>query len=73
MWNYRVATKDAEGDSVHCLEHGIVEVYYNKDGEVEDWTDFVDVNGWVSVEELKGTLKLMLEACDKPVFEIKQD
>lgn len=66
MWNYRVASKDA---GTGYIEHGIVEVYYNKEGEAESWTDFVEVNGWGSVGELKDTLKLMLEACDKPVFE----
>lgn len=64
-WNYRVSKKsDKYGDI-----YGIVEVYYDNEGEVTGRSDFIDPNYWDNTEDLKGTLKLMLEAFDKPLFE----
>lgn len=64
-WNYRVSTKTVDG----VVLYGVVEVYYDSDGNANGWTDFVDPNGWEDIDDLKGTLSLMLEAMDKPLFE----
>lgn len=62
-WNYRLA-KNKDGF------YGIVEVYYDKEGEVTGWTqDFIDPNHWEGPEDVKNTLQKMLEAFDKPLFE----
>lgn len=62
-WNYRLA-KNKDGF------YGIVEVYYDKEGEVTAWTqDFIDPNYWEDPEDVKSTLEKMLEAFDKPLFE----
>lgn len=64
-WNYRVSKTHDSGE----ILYGIVEVYYDEEGEVVGWSDFIDPNYWDNPEDLKGTLKLMLEAFDKPLFE----
>lgn len=65
-WNYRVARGFAGGEPYY----GIVEVYYDETGEVTGWSGFIDnPNGWDDVDELKITLKLMLKAFDRPIFE----
>lgn len=65
-WNYHVSKKfDQHADTLY----GIVEVYYDEEGNVVGWSDFIDPNYWTDPEDLKGTLKLMLEAFDKPLFE----
>ena len=62
-WNYRLA-KNKDGF------YGIVEVYYDKEGEVTGWTeDFINPNYWEDSEDVKNTLQKMLEAFDKPLFE----
>ena len=49
--------------------YGIVEVYHDEIHEVTGWSDFTDPNGWDNIDDLEGTLKLMLKAFDRPVFE----
>lgn len=62
-WNYRLAKNKDE-------LYGIVEVYYDKKGEVTGWTqDFIDANYWEDPEDVKNTLQKMLEAFDKPLFD----
>jgi hypothetical protein len=65
-WNYRVAKKVGKDFDVY----GIVEVYYDTDGSVKGWTDFIDPNGWDDISDLKGTLELMLKAFEHPEFEV---
>lgn len=62
-WNYRVA-KDRSGF------YGIVEVYYDEQGKVSSYTDFIDPNYWEDVEDLKFTLEKMLKAFENPVLEV---
>lgn len=75
-WEYRLAEKDVEhnhpisGKNITTL-YGIVEVYYDKCGKVEGWTNFIDPNGWTNVGDLKLTLEKMVVALSKPVFEHK--
>ena len=64
-WNYRVAKKVVNGEP----SYGIVEVYYDDIHEVTGWSDFIDPNGWDNIDDLKGTLNLMLKAFDRPMFE----
>lgn len=62
-WNYRLAKNKDD-------LYGIVEVYYDKGGEVTGWTqDFIDPNYWEDAKSVKNTLQKMLEAFDKPLFE----
>lgn len=64
-WNYRVAKKIVNGEP----SYGIVEVYYGVKQEVMDWSGFIDPNEWDDIDDLKGTLELMLKAFDRPIFE----
>lgn len=62
-WNYRLAKNKDD-------LYGIVEVYYDKEGQVTGWTqDFIDPNYWEDAKGVKNTLQKMLEAFDKPLFE----
>lgn len=61
-WNHRVVKwKDEQW-------FAICEVFYNKGGEVIAHTDAIDVSG-ESIEELRETLKRMLECLDKPAID----
>lgn len=63
-WNYRY-TKQVK----HDVEvYGIVEVYYDDEGNVSGWTDFINPNDWEELSDLKGTLELMLKAFDREEF-----
>lgn len=63
-WNYRVAKKKRDD----VIVYGLVEVYYNDEGEAEGWTDFVSLEGEDELS-LKADLELMLHAFSKPTFE----
>lgn len=63
-WNYRY-TKQVKND---VEVYGIVEVYYDNEGNVNGWTDFIDPNDWEELSDLKGTLELMLKAFDREEF-----
>lgn len=67
-WNYRLASKDNRYGKRFVKEFGILEVYYNDNGEAESIGDFKDPNDWEDIEDLQITLKHMLEASYKPVF-----
>jgi hypothetical protein len=73
-WEFRLARKvvnynhPLKGDISTTL-YGLVEVYYDSEGKVKGWTDFIDPNGWDNVEDLRVTLEKMLKALDKPLFE----
>lgn len=73
-WDFRLAQKwvkynhPLKGEQEICL-YGIVEVYYDEQGKVEGWTDFIDPNGWEDVDDLRVTLEKMLSAFGKPMFE----
>lgn len=63
-WNYRY-TKQVKND---VELYGIVEVYYDNEGNVSGWTDFINPNDWEELSDLKGTLELMLKAFDREEF-----
>lgn len=65
-WNYRVA----ENMSNDCYE--IIEVYYDKDGKPERWIH-AGLEEWASKDNLESTLKLMLEAFQKPNIVLRSD
>jgi len=56
MWNYRII-KDADA-------YGLYEVFYNDDGEISAHSENPEMVG-ESVEEIKGSLELMLEDVKK--------
>ena len=63
-WNYRVMKKDG------CL--GVHGVYYDEHGNIEGMDQ--DPNGPTgeSLDHLKTTLELMLEALEKPILDYKE-
>jgi len=64
-WNFRVVKAQYATE----VWYGIHEVYYDKNGEVEAWTDKpVEVAG-CSIRELRETLIQMLECLDKKVID----
>ena len=63
MWNYRVCKQKVNGEVLWRLQ----EVYYRKDGTILGYAE-ASVDNWESLKDLKGTLKLMQKAFDKPVL-----
>ena len=63
-WNYRYCKKVINDTEVY----GICEVYYDKDGNVEAWSDWKDPNCWEDLSDLRGTLELMLKAFERDEF-----
>lgn len=73
-WEYRLAQKVVNHNhpitgNKDTVLYGIVEVYYDKQGKVEGWTDFIDPNGWDNIDDLQVTLEKMLSAFNKPLFD----
>lgn len=60
-WNYRVAKNDYD-------EYVIVEVYYDEEGKVTNWSGAISALG-DDRASLQADLQTMLMAFDKPVFE----
>ena len=65
-WNYRVAENMHNG----CYE--IIEVFYDKEGKTEGWHR-AGLEEWASRDNLEGSLKLMLEAFQKPNVVLRSD
>lgn len=59
-WNYRVAKNDYD-------EYVIVEVYYDDEGKVTNWSGAISALG-DDAASLKSDLEMMLKAFDKPLF-----
>lgn len=73
-WEYRLAQKVVNYNhpitgNKDTVLYGIVEVYYDKQGKVEGWTDFIDPNGWDNIDDLQVTLEKMSSAFNKPLFD----
>lgn len=73
-WDYRLAQKVVNykhplTGSKNTVLYGVVEVYYDKEGKVKGWSNFIDPNGWENVDDLRLTLEKMLSAFGKPMFE----
>lgn len=58
-WNYRVVKKDQY--------YGICEVYYDNDGKIEGWTDFIEPVG-DAPDELREDMEYMMKAFQLPVL-----
>jgi hypothetical protein len=60
-WDYRLVKKKG-------LEYyGVIEVYYDLDGEVRSYSDFIPVCG-ASLEEVKADLERFKQALEKPIL-----
>ncbi len=67
-WEFRVATKLMKCGNTFSKVYGVIEVYYDDEGEVEFHGDFKDPNGWDNLEDLHITLERMQSATSKPVI-----
>jgi hypothetical protein len=65
-WNYRIAVNVDED----CYD--IVECYYNKEGVLEGWVPAC-ASGWELMEDIKGNLIRMLEACDRAPVKLEDE
>lgn len=63
-YEFRLAKKETIWKGNTCTTFGIVEY----DIDQHDVTDFRDPNNWSELEDLKGTLEMMVAACDKPLL-----
>lgn len=72
-WSYRIGRKVTPIEDTQIEEYGIVEVYYNDKGDVDLYTDRFQEPWGETREELESVLKMMLEALNKPVFEIPRE
>lgn len=71
-WNYRILS-EVVGD---YTEYFIAEVYYNKDGNPEMWSDREEFNalrGWDDVNDLRATIAQVQEALNHPVLRVFGD
>lgn len=75
-WNYRIARKtlkckvDLSNDYYEEDQYGIVECYYNEEGEIYATTErFIEPYG-ETLEELKWSFDKMKEAFDKEVLDL---
>jgi len=67
-WNYRVMDLTDHSPDGELL-YGIVEAYYDKQGNPEGYTDPLVLGD--SLQELVETLELMHKAVDKPILNPK--
>lgn len=66
-WNFRLAYKKDGEDTLW----GIVEAYYNEQGEVTYTTEnFVDCNNFECPGDVMDSLEAMREACDKDPLDL---
>lgn len=71
MWNYRVleVSKYNETMDMTYTTYAIHEVYYDDDGNIEGWTmDYMSLNNYESVDDMKGSMTLMMKAFEKPIL-----
>ena len=65
MWNYRVMHRTDKPSDYYS----IIEVYYDEDGKIDGWVDCAgSALIWSELEDLKGTVSMLLEAFNKPVL-----
>lgn len=67
-WNYRVVRYQANSETLV----GLMEVFYGEDGTPNSY-GLASVLHWESVDELRGTLQLMLKALDAPEIAVDGD
>lgn len=68
-WNFRVVARENMGEP----EFTIVETYYDDEGNVDGWTDDPAWPTGLTLEDLRGELRLMLEATEKPLLKTGQE
>jgi len=65
-WNHRVF-KEKTDNLLESELYTIREVYYDKDGNIDGYTDPISVASY-SIEGLQVMLQWMLDALDKPIL-----
>ena len=68
-WNYRIVKQTGIIADRTWVHYYIKEVYYNKKGKINGWTEKFAYPGGQTPEEVIGDLELMKEAFNKPVLE----
>jgi hypothetical protein len=72
-WNYRVIRRELTGDFGYTdVEYAIHAVYY-KDGKATAHTSDPAYPVGETLEELRDTLKKMLMALEKPIFDFEKE
>jgi hypothetical protein len=80
-WNYRIGThlfsyKEAFVNNPELAKRkderlfSIIEVYYDKDGNLEGYAEADPTKNWDLLEDLMGTLDLLMKAKEKPILDI---
>jgi hypothetical protein len=71
-WNYRIVRRQGEPPYEDYTYFGVVEVYYDENGEPMSWTkdDMAPVAD--NASEMREVLQMMLSACDKPALEVSE-
>ena len=59
-WNYRLLKKKG------IEYYGVIEAYYDKDGNIRSYSEFIPVCG-DSLEEVRADLERFREALEKPI------
>lgn len=69
-WNYRITTRLYTHKYLHDPEtlYEIREVYYDENGDIVSFSEQPDIIGH-SLQEVKDTLRRMIECCDKPIID----
>ena len=70
-WNYRVVRKSIDYKEHTDDVYEIYEIYYDDDGAITCYTENSIAPMGLDLSELRGDLKHMVEALDKPVLEMK--
>lgn len=73
-WNYRVIKEEVKyGKSKNTYDiFRIIEVYYDKNGEIHGYSDSSDgILIWNEYEDLKGTVEYVGQAFSRPVLTLK--
>lgn len=80
-WNYRIGVKrfsykEAFPDNPKMWDHGdhnlfsIIEVFYDEDGNPEGYGESDPTKNWENIEDLVGTMDLVLLAKNKPILDL---
>lgn len=65
FWNHRVLKRIDQGETVY----GIVEAFYDNDGELDAYGEAFEAPSGESVEELRQSLRWMLDSVEAPVLD----
>ena len=68
-WNYRVIKQTGIIADRTWIHYYIKEVYYNKKGRINEWTEKFAYPGGQTPEEAMKDIELMKEAFNRPVLE----